>query len=280
VSASGLSFKDLILRVAEFRGWANYAHTTDDQTNRAKIPTDPNQLDKCKRAVNDAMVMVAAANTSAGGWSCLRQTIELRVTIDGLGPDNYNRDPSMLLLPQEVPTHWEGHITFKPDGSETTVPLAQIEESRVRAILNANNTSGYPIGYSKQTVRLTQEGAGHSRWALHIAPNPSQAGTITATVRTVVVPLAAMDDRHPFGPAMDQFIVAACLWASVQHDATDKDRWERSRESYREQLALALELETENQAHVISRDHHMASGEPVARVKTPIYINDVLVNPD
>ena len=71
-----LTFQELVKRVAELSGCANYA---DSGQGVALIPIDPHDLDKCKRVVNDAIRMFIA-DGPAKGWRWMRRL--LSVTFD------------------------------------------------------------------------------------------------------------------------------------------------------------------------------------------------------
>ena len=71
---STLTYKDLLIRVAEAAGIASYINPADAADNTAQVPTDPHNLDLCKRAVNDGLDQFYLSNPR---WSFLKPTVSL-----------------------------------------------------------------------------------------------------------------------------------------------------------------------------------------------------------
>jgi hypothetical protein len=70
---SALTFRDLILEVARKLGYANYG---EDGDGPIEIPSDPHDLDECKRIVNKAIRMFVA-DAPASGWKWARPVAEV-----------------------------------------------------------------------------------------------------------------------------------------------------------------------------------------------------------
>ncbi|NIT61568.1 MAG: hypothetical protein GWN67_20510, partial [Phycisphaerae bacterium] len=84
-STSNYDFYDLMLRVAEAAGVAYYGN---DGSERAAIPIDAHDLDKCRRAVNDGIKMFIA-DAPENGWRWMNRimqvtfaTVETTGTVD------------------------------------------------------------------------------------------------------------------------------------------------------------------------------------------------------
>ena len=189
----GLTFEDMILRVAEYLGVASYADTT------AAIPTDTHDLDMCKRLVNDGY----AQFLNEREWTFLSG--EATVTPDGT---NYIFD-----LPDDFQGELEGGFTYS-----TTGPIAgmkEVDEEIIRTLRQGRSVSGEPSLFAiqpKPTIDATTDTA---RWQVVFWPTPTDTtDTLTAKYRRVPNALSALTDRSIAGPQHDQTVKQAAIRAA------------------------------------------------------------------
>jgi hypothetical protein len=193
MSSLGLTFNDLILRVAEYLGVCSYASTV------AEIPTDTHDLDLCKRVVNDGY----ARFLNDYKWEFLNVTMQL--TPDGI---NYE---------YELPYDFQGEFltTWTYPTSGPVAYMKECPEQHLRMLRAGRATTGYPSLFAispKATVDATTTGA---RWLVNFWPTPvSTIETLTARYRRLPMALSATTDRSVAGPQHDQAVKQAAIAAA------------------------------------------------------------------
>lgn len=185
----GLAFSDLILRVAEYLGVADYSSTV------AAVPTDLHDLDMCKRLVNDGY----ARFLNEKRWWFLFATMTL--TPDGI---NYIFD-----LPADFQGEMKGTWTYPITG-----PITQIRETgeeHIRALRAGTNTVGYPTLYALQAKDSVDATTNTARWQVVFWPTPADNTLLlSAKYRRFPMKLVNLTDRSIAGPVHDQAVVMAC----------------------------------------------------------------------
>ncbi len=213
------TYQDLIVRVAEALGFASNRDPDNAANNVARMPTDPNRLDICKRAIVDGMRMIVRDGPRPHGWRCLRETITLDVDAEGEGSVNIAGDPSRLRLPpgcESGPVN--GSLQFKLASSTVAWSAIQTTEGAIIRSLGNNDSTDYPRAFA---VLPYQGGSADDRagWELRIFPRPSQDMTISGTFRkTVPANIMRTSDTHPFGAINDDLVFIAAMYARMRVD--------------------------------------------------------------
>jgi hypothetical protein len=189
----GMTFQDLIVRVAEYLGVADYSGTT------AGVPTDAHDLDLCKRLVNDGYARFVAERN----WHFLKG--EMTVTPDGI---NYVFD---------LPADFEGEFlttwTYPVTGPITQ--MRQTSEQHIRALRAGTNTTGYPTLFAIQPKDAVNATTDTARWQVVFWPTPyDNTLLLTAKYRRFPMRLVNLTDRSVAGPVHDQGVKQAAIAAA------------------------------------------------------------------
>lgn len=220
---TSLTFRDLILRVAEETNFALYDDSSPDSP--AAIPTDRVVLDKIKRAVNDGIDLLARAYTK---WTSLRPQVSFLMSTDGTGPLNLKNpitqepDPSIYRLPWYITGRPINGWNFASTGSNFTGRVQDCDPERIDYYQRASQTSSYPRFASIVPSPSTGDtGADRQTKAVRFWPSPDQAYQITARFLIHPPPMIELDDRHIFGASHDQTVLAFAMLSFKRHDAKD-----------------------------------------------------------
>lgn len=238
---SSLTFRDLILRTAEAANLQFRPMSGED--NRAQIPLDPHDLDRCIRAVNDGRNdfyrMAAKAQSLRREWS-------FTLSPEGTGPRCVHGTPTLYAgewwmaggpvdeWAWSDPSFSTGGRAMRRENSDLFV-LAQRDSSR----------RGYPVGVA--AVRISDDQRGTSSrppWAFRVFPSPDQAYILTGRFRLSYVAMTAMEHRDPAGATFD-LPIAACAAARIHQHNPDLS----IRDHYR-QVADRMVLEALAAEHV------------------------------
>jgi hypothetical protein len=188
-----LTFNDLILRVAEYLGVADYSGGT------AAIPTDAHDLDLCKRVVNDGYQRFINDHN----WTFLNG--ELVVTPDGT---NFTFD-----LPDDFQGEMLGSFTYS-----TTGPVASMRETNeetIRRMRAGREVTGYPSLFAIRPKNAVTETTTTARWEVLFWPTPvSTLDPLTARYRRYPNKLTNLTDRVLAGPAHDLSVKQAAIAAA------------------------------------------------------------------
>lgn len=203
---TSMSFGDLILRVAVEVGLSDTSGGVD------AIPSDPGDLAKVKRAVNDGIGLFARAWAK---WRWMEPEVTLTMDPDGEAPECVPGTSNEYVLPwfcQGSPlTDWI--TTVDPNGIGTRVQSTSIE--RIRAYRSEDSDYQGRPGMAAHVVH--QPGNGQSlnrpRWKVVFDRNPDSAYVLTARFRVAQPSLVELTDRHLAGSQHDQSVVDAAVWA-------------------------------------------------------------------
>lgn len=236
---SSFTFRDLVLRVAEYLGVAYYGSSG---TESAQVPTDAHDLDMCKRLVNDGIRMFVAANAK---WRWMRKTYSLTLDADGDGPYNVAGDAGRYVMPPDFNGDASKDWTF--GAGENVPPFIQVvPESYIRRQRSiGSDQSGIP--YWAAFRRLNQEDLPkglRASWEVIFYPEPGSAYVVEYQYRSYFDKLVDLDlDRHYAGAEFDEVVQAACLAkAELDRDDTMGAR----HEVYRQCLADAIVLDRQS----------------------------------
>lgn len=200
-----MSFADLILRVAIEVGLSDESGTT------AAIPSDPHDLDKVKRAVNDGLQLFQRANPK---WKWMEPEVTLLMDRTGAASNAVPGTTNEYILPwycQGAPLNdW---VTIDdPNGIGTQVQSTSIE--RIRAFRSLDDQyEGRPCMVAHVVHQPTGEGLRRIRWKAVFDRNPDTNYLLVAKFRVVQPPLVELNDRHLAGSQHDQSVVDAGVWA-------------------------------------------------------------------
>jgi hypothetical protein len=189
----GLQFTDLVLRVAEYLGVADYSGGV------AAIPTDAHDLDLCKRIVNDGYARFLYEKE----WFFLSVTMQL--TPDGI---NYIFD---------LPYDFQGEL-LQPWTYPVTGPISAMRETSemdIRARRAGTNTTGYPTLFAHQAKDTVDATTNTARWQVIFWPTPyDNTLLLTAKYRRFPMALVNLTDRSVAGPIHDQSVLQAAKAAA------------------------------------------------------------------
>ena len=189
MSTLGLTFRDLIIRVAEYLGVADYS------SGAAAIPTDAHDLDLCKRLVNDGY----ARFFNEYKWEFLN--VMMQLTPDGI---NYRFDLP-LDFQGEFLTKWT-YPQAGPANFLDEVSVYQIQQMRAGMA-----SSGYAYLYAIHPKDNVDETTTTARYQVDFFPTPPNTATLTARYRRLPMKLTNLTDRSVAGPQHDQTVRQAAL---------------------------------------------------------------------
>lgn len=241
-SQAGLNFAAIQLRVAELVGYNAYRTTDDD--NRAIPPTDPNRLDRVKRAINDAArEFYRAVNPDLNithQWTWLRETVSFALDADGASAFNIDGDPRRYRLPESVSSHCVRADWTTPSYPGRMVYIVHGDQTRRHWSMYPDAT-GAPLYLSIVASPGDRKAGERTPYEMIVAPAPPDSSeyTLTAEFSVRTDPLVQDNDFGPWAPEDDMTIVwwAASLLAIG--DASSFDRFEAKRiESLRASIAM------------------------------------------
>lgn len=217
---TSMTAQDLLIRIAEAGGLAVYTNPDDATDNRARVPTDPHDLDRCWRALNDAVAELASRHS----WACLNVRVLIALSSDGTAPAAVNGDAGVYALPwymqDTVPA--SGWLVY-PTGSTTRSLVAMTTLQRVRAERLASAGGG---GTPQWAAAVPAAHAGGNRrrgWELHLAPVPDQAYTLECRTKISPAKMEVLGDRHVFGAKHDMTILALAKWVLHRDRKSDPE---------------------------------------------------------
>lgn len=233
---AGYTFRDLVIRVAEYLGVANYGTNADE---KAQVPSDNHDLDLCKRLVNDGIRMFIADNPK---WNWLDRVFRLNVSADGDGPWNVAGDPARYYMPPDFNGDGAKGWTFdKGEDVPPTILIVSERQIRRRRSFGAEE-SGEPFWAAFRPLEDSEipEGTG-IRWEVMFYPEPGEDYTLLYRFRHYFNELVDLDrDRQPAGVHHDEAVLAACLAkAEIDRDDTAGARMQ----FYRQKLANSIRID-------------------------------------
>lgn len=189
----GLTFSDIILRVAEYLGVADYSG------GAAAVPTDAHDLDMCKRLANDGY----ARMMNAHDWQFMDQTAT--ITPDGV---NFIFD-----MPDNFQGEIQGVFTYP-----TTGPVAYMKETteeHIRKLRAGREVTGYPSLFAIESKDAVTAATNSARWSVIFWPTPvDTVATLTCRYRLFPDKLVNLTDRSIGGPQNDQTVKQCAIAAA------------------------------------------------------------------
>lgn len=285
---TSMTLDDLTVRVAEAIGVQSFTNPDDATDNRARPPTDPNALDRCHRAINDAQQYMARKHR----WKCLKPEYSITLYPDGDGPQNVNGDAGVYRLPR-----WLAGLPTQPmtvsvtDENGTTATgqggFVQITSSdRIRSLRSASpDATGRPL-YAVVVAATMPNADQDDIWGnlLHVYPNPSDSYILTGEFRVSPYRLKIGSDRHIFGGQHDLTLVTVSTYIALRDDrANESDpsviaNWKDDAE---QAIAESWVLDGEMQPQSVGVMHDPANGWTGGELsgrQVPVYFNGVRVS--
>ena len=209
-----IDFEGLILRVAVEAGLAKFPTGVAD--NRSKIPTDPNVLDRIKRAINDSRQEIYRR---ASTMTCFRPRISFTTVLDGSGATNVLADPAKYLMPMTARAiaigRWQWTAGTDTQGWGGDI-IQKHEGDIARLHANVGSTASGPpqlIALCKDLVADPAMG-GRKRHInyLWLYPVPDAEYTISGQVQLMYAPLSELGDVDPMGDEHALTIIEGAHW--------------------------------------------------------------------
>jgi hypothetical protein len=230
---SSLTLDDLILRVAESAGLADYSGDI------AAVPSSTHDYDLCRRAVNDGIEMIYRANPR---WTFLFQMVSWVMDTAGAHPWAIDADPAKYRLPwyvQGQPDH--ACLTLQDTGNSAY----QCPVVAMKIVQSARAAMGQDSGTPQIAAidRLPGSLGNRSAWQVVFYPDPDQAYTVSGTFRCFAPKLIESAERHVMGVEHDQTVIAAGIYAKKMTDSKDAIEREHYRGIYDRALMESIELD-------------------------------------
>lgn len=237
----GLSFEDLIVRVAEATRTASFdAPNGDTDDNRARIPTDPHRLDRCKRAINDGLRWIVTARR----WNVLRRWQTITIDSAGTRPNAVDGRADWYWLPDLIagpPTNAAWSVQAA-DG-EYVSRAAAVSVDVVTNLAFSGTQTGRPQYIA--CVAATPTGQNQVGWQVRVWPSPDGEYTLSAEFRVHQPPLVMLDDRHVLGPQFDDLVISTAIWKYKSIDSSEPSERDAYKNESNESLARAMSLDDE-----------------------------------
>lgn len=235
------SFDELATDVAVTCGLADYVDASGASTV-AGLPTDPDDLNRVRKAINDAIALMALERT----WNCLTIDYQITLDVEGDGISNVGGDPGRYLLPWYVvqqPGHhlwaWTNSDGYGGQAALGAIEMIQIARSKDQSL------TGVPRLLA-MTPHMAKEPADRNRLELWVWPNPDIAYTLEASIQLFPARLVHGTDKHVFGAIHDPTLVAGAIYLmhSVMEDVPPAvlDRYDRV---WKERLAASMAKDNE-----------------------------------
>lgn len=193
----GLTFGDLVLRVAEYLG---VAETNDDGT--VAIPTNARNLEACKRVVNDGFRKFYIAKPR---WRWASQTISITFDTDGEGSLNVGGDNWRYYMPDGFYGHVLSPLTYGENVGH--MEIVEVPEHIILGLYATGDTTGWPNRYAIRKIANDPKG----RWELLVYPKPSSAETVTCQIHVWQNKMVELTDRPNCGAPFEDAVLASAL---------------------------------------------------------------------
>lgn len=228
-----LTFNDMILRVAEYLGVADYSG------GAAAIPTDAHDLDVCKRMVNDGWRRFVNSNPK---WNWLTPLSSVVFDPTGLGSQCVASDPSRYYLADG----WYGHLVnyWTYDSTGPRVQIGIVDEAVIRQMYAASGTvTGNPRLAAHRPLAAASGGFS-KRWEVIFYPTPSAAFTVSVRARLYADKLTGLTDVTIAGFQFDEAVLLAGL-AEAERQRNDKSGVQE--QQFADALKRAIGIDMESQ---------------------------------
>lgn len=232
---SGLSFKDLIIRVSEAAG-VQRAPTAAGET--AGTPTSTHHLDKVKRAINDGINVLLRDYPK---WHGLRETYSISIDPANPGADAVGGDIAVQRLGPAISLAPNGKWT----ASSTSGYRVKLQTVALVELLSQSPLTAFPAMVAFEPLRRESQNDAPV-WAVRIWPTPAEAITLTGLANLKPARMVDDDERHPLGAEHDMTVVHAAL-VEMYRGHTDRAVIEAAKQDYQMALASSRALEEQRE---------------------------------
>ncbi len=205
----GLNFRDMQIRVAEEAGLAAQPTTG---TGIAAPPDTADELDRVKRAINDAIQEVIRQYPK---WQCLRRHVSITASATADGAQHIDSDAGRIRVPIPVRLIPQGQWLVRATGADQTLcsRLALRSFQEVVALQATDPAAGQipqimgfgPLEVADvRGVRLGSE--------IRLWPRPGVDVVVTGMCRVALMPLVEDSDLSPMGADHDMLIVRQAVY--------------------------------------------------------------------
>lgn len=195
-----LTYRDYIIRVAEFLGIAYYGDNGDEA---AQKPTDAHDLDRCKRIVNDGW---RAFVNSRANWNWLTPKFTITFQVN-----HYEYD---------MPPGFYGNIVEWPVYDDDQSGVRWLERStpaRLRELHAEAVTTAHPSICAFEPYQLA---TGQTRWRMLVWPRASRVETVSGRCRLYPNGLEEDSDVPNCGPLFSEAVLASIM-SEAERDIDD-----------------------------------------------------------
>jgi hypothetical protein len=198
-----MTFRDLLLRTAEYGGVASYGTGGD---KAAGLPTDAHDLDLLQRIVNDGWARFIRAKPD---WNWMAPTFSLTFDPTGASGQCVAQDPARYYLPDGFAGEFVTFFTYAANGPRRrieNVDEAYIRECQAQGVMTAD-----PYFCAIRPLLTDNSPVDQRRWECVFWPTPGGVYTVTARLRLWPFRLTNLDDRPCAGFQFDRAILACAL---------------------------------------------------------------------
>lgn len=268
----GLTFQDLIIRVAEYLGVADYSG------GAAAVPTDAHDLELCKRMVNDGirLFIQESVHPMTGRpfqWRWMRKLYSLTIT-NAVSALQVDGDTGRYFMPEDFNGDATGRWTFGPD--ENVYPeIDTIPEDAIRRWRSQQQDhTGFPrYAAFRPLPEADWPASTRARWEVIFFPSPGQEYVVQVPYRVYFTALVNLTDRSPAGAEHDATIEAAAK-ACAELDRDDKPGgWSRM---YQSRLLNSITLDTMAAPRTVGQNLDRSGGPEITSRRQLGYSRPVL----
>lgn len=173
-SSASLTFRDLLLIVAEYYGVASYNSTT----GIPYIPADnPFNFRECKKIINEAMRMFMSRPPASGKWNWTHRMETVTFDPTGAGGSNISTDAARYMLSDGCSQPVGGISYVASSGHNTRIEWC--DASRILRNRSSSIQTGYPTLAAIRPYQPTAAALGSSRkWEIIFDPSPSAIDSV------------------------------------------------------------------------------------------------------
>lgn len=239
-SLAGNTLNDFLIELGEAVGALD---------SNGDIPAGGYERAKLIRKLNRGLVLLFTEKPT--GWNVLERHVSLSLKEDGTSVDQLRDetgaiDPTRLLMPAGITGQPSEGFTWHDLTGQRSGSLEATSVERVARLLTADEgVTGYPRMIALEPHHpKAGEGSQAMRFLARVYPEPDQDYTIRGKFALGPTPMLLLADRSPFGPMLDEAVLAAGKWAWVQDDPQDP-RFDAWKLGFLEAAARAIRIDAQ-----------------------------------
>jgi hypothetical protein len=211
---NSMSLHELVLEVARRCNLASYINPDDATDNRARVPSDPHDLEEMKAAVSRGYRRFLRDMWDA---TFMRVWVPLTISTSTSGPNVLDGEPDRYVLPRFCSSAPIGDWLYV--GNNQVYTSIKSMDYRIVAQYKEHGagtapTTGAPTSAGHRRI----EQGGERRWEVLFYPQPDQSYSVQAEFAIMPYDLVEMAERHIAGQAHDDTIIAAAVYEYKAHD--------------------------------------------------------------